>query len=192
MKQLVRMLVSLLASFNAGAVWAQGPKYPPLSEYMMPPGAEIALARSAAPANISDRATIKVLTTSGYQVARDGDNGFVCMVMHAWAAPTYTPRSAAKPRLRCNRSCAYLLQAGGIANRSAVLRAAKQAGDGGQSTGPDRRSCSSGLCQRRTSKERCGLIWLHVVCRPAARTWRPLASAHDGLCSLLRQLDDRW
>jgi len=86
----VRMLVSLLASFNAGAVWAQGPKYPPLSEYIMPPGAEMALARSAAPANISDRATIKVLTTSGYQVARDGDN-VVCMVMRAWAAPTYTP-----------------------------------------------------------------------------------------------------
>jgi hypothetical protein len=85
------MLVALLASFNAGAAWAQGPKYPPLSKYMMPPDAEIALARSAAPANISDRATIKVLTTSGYQVARDGDNGFVCMVMRAWAAPTYTP-----------------------------------------------------------------------------------------------------
>jgi len=32
-----------------------------------------------------------VLTTSGYQVAREGDNGFVCMVMRGWAAPTYTP-----------------------------------------------------------------------------------------------------
>jgi hypothetical protein len=51
----------------------------------------VALARSAAPANISERATIKVLTTSGYQVAREGDNGFVCMVMRGWSAPTYTP-----------------------------------------------------------------------------------------------------
>src|SRR5436309_8909089 len=68
MKKFVRVLVSLLASLNAGAVWAQGPKYPPLSEYMMPPDAGTALARSAAPANISDRATIKVLTKSGYQV----------------------------------------------------------------------------------------------------------------------------
>ena len=85
------MLVSLLATLNSVAVWAQGPKYPPLSEYMMPRDAEVALARSAAPPIISDRATVKVLTTSGYQVAREGDNGFVCMVMRGWAAPTYTP-----------------------------------------------------------------------------------------------------
>ena len=66
-------------------------KYPPLNEYLMQPDTEIALARSAAPANISGRATIKVLTKSGYEVAHKGDNGFVCMVMRSWAAPTYTP-----------------------------------------------------------------------------------------------------
>src|SRR5204863_9349116 len=66
-------------------------RYPPLDEYMMPRDHEIALARSATPANISDRATIKVLTRSGYEVAYKGDNGFVCMVMRSWAAPTYTP-----------------------------------------------------------------------------------------------------
>lgn len=66
-------------------------KYPPLNEYLMPPDTEIALARSAAPTNISGRATIKVLTRSGYEVAHQGDNGFVCMVMRSWAAPTYTP-----------------------------------------------------------------------------------------------------
>jgi hypothetical protein len=91
MKKFVLVWVLLLAGLNAPAVLAQGPKYPPLSEYMMPRDAEMALARSAAPANISDRATIKVLTNSGYQVAREGDNGFVCMVMRAWSAPTYTP-----------------------------------------------------------------------------------------------------
>ena len=53
--------------------------------------AEIALARSAAPPTISDHATIKVLTPSGYQVAREGDNGCVCLVMRGWSAPTYTP-----------------------------------------------------------------------------------------------------
>jgi len=58
---------------------------------MMPRDAEIALAKSAAPANISGRATIKVLTDSGYQVASEGDNGFVCMVMRGWVAPTYSP-----------------------------------------------------------------------------------------------------
>jgi len=66
-------------------------KYPPLNDYLMQPDSEMALARSAAPTNISDRATIKVLTNSGYEVAHKGDNGFVCMVMRSWAAPTYTP-----------------------------------------------------------------------------------------------------
>jgi len=67
------------------------PQYPPLGEYLMPQDAEIALARSAAPPNVSGRATIKVLTASGYQVASEGDNGFVCEVMRGWSAPTYTP-----------------------------------------------------------------------------------------------------
>jgi hypothetical protein len=91
MKQLLLVLLAILGSLAACATWAQGPPYPPLSEYMMPRDAEMALARSAAPAAISDRATVKVLTASGYQVAHDGDNGFVCMVMRGWSAPTYTP-----------------------------------------------------------------------------------------------------
>ena len=91
MKKSTLVLVLLLASLYASAAWAQSPKYPALSEYMMPRDAEVALAGSAAPRNISDRATIKVLTASGFQVARDGDNGFVCIVMRAWSAPTYTP-----------------------------------------------------------------------------------------------------
>src|SRR6267154_1367561 len=70
----------------------QTPKYPPLSEYMMPQDAEVALAKSAAPQNISDQATIRVLTTSGYQVVHQGDNGFVCMVMRGFTgAPTFAP-----------------------------------------------------------------------------------------------------
>src|SRR5262249_28605390 len=84
------MLITALLTFAVPTALAQT-KYPPLSEYMMPRGAEIALAKKAAPANISGRATIKVLTASGYQVASEGDNGFVCMVMRGWVAPTYTP-----------------------------------------------------------------------------------------------------
>ncbi len=68
---------------------AQEAKYPPLSEYMMARDAEIALAKSAAPDNISGHATIKVLTTSGFQTVHDGDNGFVCVVMRGFTvAPT--------------------------------------------------------------------------------------------------------
>src|SRR6266511_4764523 len=91
MKKLVLSIFFQLLSLSAATVWAQEAKYPPLSEYMMTPSAEVALAKSAAPENISDHATIKVLTSSGYQVARQGDNGFVCMVMRGWSAPTYTP-----------------------------------------------------------------------------------------------------
>ncbi len=91
MKSYQCLLVLVLAGLGATGMKAQDRRYPPLSEYMMPPAAELALAKSAAPANISGRATIKVLTKSGYQVAHEGDNGFVCMVMRGWTAPTYTP-----------------------------------------------------------------------------------------------------
>ena len=91
MKKFLLILAFLLESLGETTAWAQAVKHPPVSEYLMPADAEIALARSAAPANISDRATIKVLTASGFQVARQGENGFVCMVMRGWSAPTYTP-----------------------------------------------------------------------------------------------------
>src|SRR5439155_20671166 len=91
MKKLTAGLVFLLATLDARQMLAQSAKYPPLSEYMMTPEAEIALARSAAPENVSAHATVKVLTAAGYEVAAQGDNGFVCIVMRGWAAPTFTP-----------------------------------------------------------------------------------------------------
>jgi hypothetical protein len=96
MRKLQCALLTLLFTFaaNCSSAWAQkaqAPKHPPLSEYMMPRDAEIALAKSAAAANISNRATIKVLTSSGFQVVHKGDNGFACMVMRGWSAPTFTP-----------------------------------------------------------------------------------------------------
>src|SRR5260370_8173882 len=57
----------------------------------MPRAAEMALAATAAPAAISDHATIKILTRAGFEVTRQGDNGAVCMVMRGFSAPTYTP-----------------------------------------------------------------------------------------------------
>jgi len=84
---LLLLMGSTLLNLNA-----QDPKYPPLSAFMMPRDAEIALAKSAAPAAISDHATIRVFTEKGYVVASEGDNGFVCFVMRGFTgAPTYTP-----------------------------------------------------------------------------------------------------
>jgi hypothetical protein len=91
MKRYRYVLSLLLAGLGAAGMNAQGAKYPPLSEYMMVRDAEIALAKSAAPESISGHATIKVLTASGFQIAQDGDNGSVCMVMRGFSAPTYTP-----------------------------------------------------------------------------------------------------
>ena len=65
--------------------------YPPLAEYLMPRDAELALARSAAPSAVTDHATFKVLTKTGYEIATTGDNGFVCLVLRGWSAPTFTP-----------------------------------------------------------------------------------------------------
>ena len=89
-KTLQTLVMSIISLMTVMAATAAG-QSPALSEYQMTREAEIALARSAAPANVSSRATIKVLTPSGYKIAHEGDNGFVCMVMRGWAAPTYTP-----------------------------------------------------------------------------------------------------
>ncbi len=91
MKTLPFLTVLLAASLDTAAARAQMNKYPPIDKYLMPRDAEIALAKSAAPASLADHATIKVLTRSGYVVAREGDNGAVCMVMRGFSAPTYTP-----------------------------------------------------------------------------------------------------
>jgi hypothetical protein len=65
--------------------------YPPISAYMMPQADEVALAKSAAPPTVSDRATIRVFTPNGYQTAVNGDNGFVCEVERGFAAPSFSP-----------------------------------------------------------------------------------------------------
>jgi hypothetical protein len=91
MRKIMAGLTLLFASMQAAPTRGQSAKYPPLSEYMMTPEAEVASARSAAPENVSAHATIKILTASGYKVAAQGDNGFVCIVMRGWGAPTFTP-----------------------------------------------------------------------------------------------------
>lgn len=90
MKTLMRTFLALFAA--AATAGAQSPAYPPLRDYLMPRAAEISLAESAAPEKITAGATIKVLTSNGYEIAREGRNGFVCAVMRGWAAPTYTPK----------------------------------------------------------------------------------------------------
>ncbi|MGH8233667.1 MAG: hypothetical protein ACREPU_05650 [Rhodanobacteraceae bacterium] len=60
------------------------PAMAPVARYMMAPAAEIALARSAAPASVSDKAEVLVLGAHGYKTAVKGTNGFVCYVGRSW------------------------------------------------------------------------------------------------------------
>lgn len=90
MNKAIHLLLPLTLSL-AGSAQAAAPSYPPVSAYMMPRDAEIALARTAAPDSISGPAAIRILTPAGYTDAVTGTNGFVCMVMRGFTAPSYTP-----------------------------------------------------------------------------------------------------
>jgi hypothetical protein len=68
------------------------PRMAPTAQYLMSDqNAEIALARSAAPAALSKDATILVLDAHNYQTAIKGKNGFVCLVERSWMGPVDSP-----------------------------------------------------------------------------------------------------
>jgi len=63
-----------------------------LDRYLAPDeNTEIALARSGAPASVSDAAEVMVLRRDGYATAVKGSNGFLCLVERSWGAATDEP-----------------------------------------------------------------------------------------------------
>lgn len=82
----LRVCVLFVTAFALAGI-AGNQTMPPISQYLMNQTSEIALARSAAPASISNRATVMILTTHGYTVAVKGSNGFTCLVERAFAEP---------------------------------------------------------------------------------------------------------
>jgi hypothetical protein len=86
------------AGIQAGAQAAQAPAQAESAAYaaMAPVDAyliadrnsEIALARSAAPASISEGAEVMVLGRTGFTTAVAGTNGFLCVVERSWGAST--------------------------------------------------------------------------------------------------------
>ena len=63
------------------------PKMAPIEQYLMTDrGAEIALARSAAPESIARDAEVLVLARHGFETAVKGKNGFVCVVGRGWTS----------------------------------------------------------------------------------------------------------
>ncbi len=77
---------------RAQANKAPYPVMAPLDQYLMADEkSEIALARSAAPASISDGAEVMVLGRTGYRTVAKGTNGFLCIVERSWGAATDHP-----------------------------------------------------------------------------------------------------
>jgi hypothetical protein len=73
----------------AQAEKAAYPAMAPLDEYLIADqNAEIALARTAAPASIANGAEVMVLGRSGFTTAARGTNGFLCVVERSWGAAT--------------------------------------------------------------------------------------------------------
>jgi hypothetical protein len=86
-----RTLVAISIFVAASALGAQ--KAPDVTPYLITDRAtEVALARTAAPAGISEKATVLVLTPKGYTEAARGTNGFTCIVMRSFAATPGDPQ----------------------------------------------------------------------------------------------------
>jgi len=67
------------------------PNMAPIAQYRMDREAEIALARTAAPASISRDAEILVLGEKNFEIAVKGKNGYVCVVGRAFGGPLTNP-----------------------------------------------------------------------------------------------------
>jgi hypothetical protein len=95
--------VLLAACARAQADDAKPALYPtmaPIDQYRIADrAAEIALARSAAPASVSADAEVLVLGEHGYETAVQGKNGFVCFVERSWTAGFADPEFW-NPKLR--------------------------------------------------------------------------------------------
>jgi hypothetical protein len=94
------LLLSAVTPVSAGG--AKGP-YPVPASFerfrFASPSEEIAMARSAAPASISNDAEILTLGSQGYETAVKGKNGFVCLVQRSWGDPFDDPEFW-NPRVR--------------------------------------------------------------------------------------------
>ena len=85
------MLIAISSTPRASQAQDTKAPYPamaPLDQYMIADrDAEIALAKSAAPAALSSDANVLVLEKDGYHTALQGKNGFTCLVERGWMSP---------------------------------------------------------------------------------------------------------
>jgi hypothetical protein len=89
---LVAMLATAPLRMHAQSARTKYPRMAAVDQYRIADrNAEIALARSAAPAAISNDAEVMVLGKEGYEVAVPGRNHFVCLVERSWDAAIGDP-----------------------------------------------------------------------------------------------------
>jgi len=80
--------IGLLSS--TAAIQAMAQELPKVYDASVPRERQVALAESAAPAEVSSHATVYILGPKGYERAREGTNGFSCFVGRHFVKPTET------------------------------------------------------------------------------------------------------
>ncbi len=96
MKSLNPMKVFVVGTLSIGLfsstalIPATAQELPRVYDASMPRDRQITLAESAAPAEVSSKATVYVLGPKGYEKAREGTNGFSCVVTRHFVKPTET------------------------------------------------------------------------------------------------------
>jgi len=96
MKSLSSMKIFALGTLSIGLlsttalIPATAQELPRVYDASMPRDQQITLAESAAPAEVSSKATVYVLGPKGYEKAREGTNGFSCVVTRHFVKPAET------------------------------------------------------------------------------------------------------
>ena len=96
MKSLNLMKVFVVGALSIGwfsssaLIPASAQDLPRVYDASMPRDQQITLAESAAPAEVSSKATVYVLGPKGYEKAREGTNGFSCFVGRHFVKPAET------------------------------------------------------------------------------------------------------
>ena len=90
MKVFVGGALSIGLLLSSAPIPAIAQELPRIYDASMPREQQITLAESAAPAEVSSKATIYVLGPKGYERAREGTNGFNCFVGRNFVKPTET------------------------------------------------------------------------------------------------------
>src|ERR1700679_1101099 len=84
-----------VAALSSGAAAQEPAREVHLIDASSPRARQIELALSAAPMEVSSRAVVYVLGPKGYEKARDGTNGFTCLIERSFSATTQTSSAPA-------------------------------------------------------------------------------------------------